>query len=613
MSKRDRKPSRADTTGMTKNPPFAKAATFAVGATSSQPAVVSATGGLRDNIEQLLIALVLALLFRSFEAEAFVIPTGSMAPTLVGRHHDIYCEQCRNRFQSGNSLDAWERKNPLASVTCPLCRFETALENRRSSHNAFSGDRILVNKYVYEFSDPERWDVIVFKFPGNAKQNYIKRLVGLPKETLRIANGDLYVKGLEQADFKIARKSPEKLQAMMQLVHDTEHIPSCFVRLGWPSAWFPGGESTAANGWKVSANQNQFSFDEGGEKAWLMYRNLLPTSADWNLLEQGRLPESVAQRSGELVTDYYAYNATKPMGSGVTPSGWHWVGDLAVEADITVQSEAGDVWLDLVEGGTHFQCHIDVSTGACDLTMEGGKARFERGASQTDIAQLEGQSGLKGPGKYQVRYANCDHQIRLWINGNLVPWKANQESHEGGYETTAKVVPRWTAEDSGDLNPIRVGARGVKLLVRRLQVFRDLYYVATSSDPIDPSDPGIRSPYQMQCEYRPIPSFDDVRRIMQTPSEWATTTLFDDRQQEEFSLDEDQFLPMGDNSPFSYDGRLWERHHSVTLQEGKLVGNYVTRDLLIGKAFLIYWPHGWNLGPVPLPIVPNVSRMERIK
>ena len=58
---------------------------------------------------------------------------------------------------------------------------------------SYNGDRILVNKYLYSFADPKRWDVVVFKFPGDAKVNYIKRLVvGLPGEKLRIYQGDVY-------------------------------------------------------------------------------------------------------------------------------------------------------------------------------------------------------------------------------------------------------------------------------------------------------------------------------------------------------------------------------------------------------------------------------------
>src|SRR5689334_2661262 len=45
--------------------------------------------GWRETVESIVVAFVLAFLFRTFEAEAFVIPTGSMAPTLYGQHRDV--------------------------------------------------------------------------------------------------------------------------------------------------------------------------------------------------------------------------------------------------------------------------------------------------------------------------------------------------------------------------------------------------------------------------------------------------------------------------------------------------------------------------------------------
>ena len=62
-------------------------------------------------------------------------------------------------------------------------RFRDAPELSRDEPS-YSGDRIIVNKFVYSFTEPDRWDVVVFKFPGNATDNYIKHLVGLPEETL---------------------------------------------------------------------------------------------------------------------------------------------------------------------------------------------------------------------------------------------------------------------------------------------------------------------------------------------------------------------------------------------------------------------------------------------
>src|SRR5687768_6913196 len=163
----------------------------------------------RETVESIVIAFVLAFLFRTFEAEAFVIPTGSMAPTLMGRHKDVDCPKCGYRYQVSASEE--ESDDPRAMSVdcvagmCPMCHYvlpmrpdlpESVTEfgdrNEIDFQRSYNGDRILVNKYIYAFSDPQRWDVVVFKFPGNAQVNYIKRLVGLPGETLRIFQGDLF-------------------------------------------------------------------------------------------------------------------------------------------------------------------------------------------------------------------------------------------------------------------------------------------------------------------------------------------------------------------------------------------------------------------------------------
>ena len=73
-------------------------------------------------------------------------------------------------------------------------------------------------------------------------------------------------------------------------------------------------------------------------------------------------------------------------------------------------------------------------------------------------------------------------------------------------------------------------------------------------------------------------------------------SLFDSRLYVDLKLEEDQFLPLGDNSPASYDGRFWYGE------------NYVERDLFIGKALLIYWPHTWNR---PIPFMPNFRKIVR--
>lgn len=55
------------------------------------------------------------------------------------------------------------------------------------------GDRLFGNRLAYKFSDPERFDVVIFKYPVDEEENYIKRIIGLPGETIRIENAKIYI------------------------------------------------------------------------------------------------------------------------------------------------------------------------------------------------------------------------------------------------------------------------------------------------------------------------------------------------------------------------------------------------------------------------------------
>ncbi|MFH0827039.1 MAG: signal peptidase I [Candidatus Omnitrophota bacterium] len=108
---------------------------------------------LREWIESIVIAFLLAMVIRTFLVQAFKIPTGSMKPTLM------------------------------------------------------EGDLILVNKFIYGakvpltglrlpgLRRPARGDVVVFIYPEDKKKDFIKRLVGLPQDKLAIENGTLFVNG----------------------------------------------------------------------------------------------------------------------------------------------------------------------------------------------------------------------------------------------------------------------------------------------------------------------------------------------------------------------------------------------------------------------------------
>src|SRR5882757_8550921 len=63
----------------------------------------SSQGGVKDTIESILVAFILAFIFRAFIVEAFVIPTGSMAPTLMGAHMRFTCPDCGYRWTANYS------------------------------------------------------------------------------------------------------------------------------------------------------------------------------------------------------------------------------------------------------------------------------------------------------------------------------------------------------------------------------------------------------------------------------------------------------------------------------------------------------------------------------
>lgn len=56
-----------------------------------------------------------------------------------------------------------------------------------------AGDRVFGNRLQYMFSDPQRYDIVIFKYPDDESQLFIKRIIGLPNETVIITGGEVYV------------------------------------------------------------------------------------------------------------------------------------------------------------------------------------------------------------------------------------------------------------------------------------------------------------------------------------------------------------------------------------------------------------------------------------
>lgn len=70
------------------------------------------------------------------------------------------------------------------------------------------GDRVIGCRLSYLFSDPERGDIIIFDFPDNEEELYVKRIIGLPGETIEIINGDVYIWEDELGENKTLLEEP---------------------------------------------------------------------------------------------------------------------------------------------------------------------------------------------------------------------------------------------------------------------------------------------------------------------------------------------------------------------------------------------------------------------
>lgn len=563
-------------------------ATSAAKVTEANPSNLSR--GMRETIEAIAIAFALAFLFKTFEAEAFVIPTGSMAPTLMGRHKDVICPQCGTRYSASASDEADRNGNvrpgdyfQVIRCTCPNCRFPMSVDPydpAGRAHPSYSGDRIWVSKVPYQIMEPKRWDVIVFRYPEEAETYYIKRLIGLPNETVKIFHGDIYSQGPEDADFVIRRKPPQKLLAMAQVVYDNDHVSEQMLASDWPLRWQPWSKVDSPADWQPSDDTRSYHTNgQGNEAAWLRYQHIVPPEVNW---QQGSW-NPVRAPQAQLVTDFYAFNTRvtrdRPASSPAA-LGLHWVGDLIIECETDVTSGSGEVLFDLVKGGRHFTCTIDVATGQARLSID-GLPDWNPAAS----------TPFKGAGKHHVRFANVDRELTLWIDGRVIDFDSPTT-----YDDLGNDRPQSTPQDMGDLAPAGIGSRGTALSINHLRLLRDIYYIAEKGPYGD-----IVNDYQA-----PVQSSDRVAQFMASPEAWRSGgDYFERRQAVLFPLKEDQFFVLGDNSPASSDARLWSKQH------------FVERELLVGKALFVYWPHPLNL-QVPMMdlsfgILPNFGGMGFIR
>src|SRR5260370_7561128 len=152
--------------------------------------VVSRPSFRRRLVSITVLAVCLLLLVHVWGIEAFVVPTGSMAPALAGHHREGVCPRCGFHVLVGRHPDDKNGKagaNCNRNAGCPNCGYGPLL---LGSIPEAKGDQILVNKNMFLFRRPRRWEIIVFRLFGKV---FVKRVVGLPGEWFVIEDGAVYI------------------------------------------------------------------------------------------------------------------------------------------------------------------------------------------------------------------------------------------------------------------------------------------------------------------------------------------------------------------------------------------------------------------------------------
>jgi len=518
---------------------------------------------LRETLVSILIAFVLAFVFRSYVVEPFVIPTGSMAPTLLGAHMEFrspytgYTWTSNPRDYLSNSPEApapiqGMRNNPRGHIaaTDPMSKLSLAEWNVP----LHAGDRILVLKYLYAVRSPRRWDVVVFKNPEQPQQNYIKRLAGLPNEELWIADGDLFTRPANTNDaWHVARK-PDRIQrALWRTLFSSEWAPRVDEHDGkpWRGPWVAEGVVTTGKSYRIPIGET------GRAALW------------WN---SGAWP----------VSDDTPYNETSPVGQGTRFP----VSDVRMRA--VIKPDDASVFTAtarLMARDQEFQAVL----GPDGVVIRQRSAPTADDSAVAPAGEIEWQTLATSDGRVfqsgkqsDVEFWHADQRLSVWVGGKKVcsaayDWGPIERIRNA---TGIEIKPVGTAYETprtSNLGRARYYRRpviswlftGSDATLTRVGLDRDLYYQTG------------RAP-------------------------WRTTLP-----ETVFTLGPDQFFVLGDNSPASKDGRMWTSVDPWVAEEFDPTVGVVDGDLMMGRAFFVYFPAPEKaFGKVP---VPNFGKMRFIR
>lgn len=516
-------------------------------------------GQVKETLISLIIAFVMAFVFRAFVAEAFIIPTGSMAPTLLGAH---------SRHQGAATGANWSVNPPVqptASTYPADVRDPMSGQDLREMARKRAGDRILVFKYLYSVYDPKRWDVVVFKAPHEPQTNYIKRLVALPGEEPALIDGDVFVRNVDSTQrldrsqntwsmggWQIQRKHERVQRTVWQDVFWSHYQPILPVtdgntRMPFKAPWRGGG-----TGWQIDGRQSY------------LYSGPGPTTLSWDSRVRP-------------VEDWYSYNVQWPTVPRFP------VSDVSMSLALEPRSEMRPFAAVVRTRGHEFRADID--GGGVTLRM----APLENGTPGAYRTLGTGSMPPPVAGRVSnLEFWHVDQSVQLWANGDLVvsgtyDWTPDERLRYTVGASTAEIFSEWL---SSARNPLILPGRypqpeirwefaGGEFELHRVGLQRDIHY-----------QPGTQGG---QMGGMPARATHPAAALYLGPG---------------------HFFVLGDNSPLSADARLWGETDPWVAELIEPTDGIVPRDLLIGRAFFVYFP-ALTRGGLGLP-VPDFGRMRWI-
>jgi signal peptidase I len=536
----------------------------------------------QDLIISVVIAFALAFVFRGFVVEAFVIPTGSMAPTLMGAHERFRGKETGYTWAVG-PWD-WDPRSPQSyyprqgTAQRPV-RVHDPMSGQVDSRVGMprlSGDRILVLKYLYSVLGPERFDVVVFKFkePVQSEVNYIKRLTGLPGEEIAIVDGDVFFRKHE--DKPVASGDPDNrwAEAGWQVARKPVHVQAAMWQKVFDSDFAPRSSTTAGKVRTTPWTSQQPGWNLGGQVYEYAGRGATELVWDSTLLRFD--DRTIDFKDTWAIDDRYPYDETpvpyKPLGH---PGTRYPVSDLRMGAGIEPTGPGLVARATMVARGHLFQMELTEQAAVLRMRPQGSDAPWHE-VGRAEVHALS-------PGRVaNVRFVHADQTLEAWVDGTRVARHAYEWSpaERIAFATGKSVAELREAEKPGALSiygdpTIYASARiswsfdgaGVKL--HRVSLDRDIFY--------QPAGP-------------------------------MGSTARGSRPEAPMVLNDDQFFVCGDNSPQSLDARLWNAPEPFVREIDPTEG-VVPRKLMLGKAFFVYFPALHEEATLP---VPDFGRMRFI-